>query len=404
MRLGVYADLVYRRDGEATYTDRAFILFVVGMASRLDELVLFGRVAPEPGRAPYELPAEVRVVPFPYYRRATDLAAVVRSLRGARRAFIRELDELDAVWIFGPYPVSFLLALLALRRGKPVFLGTRQDFPEYIRNRLPGARWRWAVGVAQVFEAAWKRLSRRAPAVVVGDALGASYAAAGGRVLPVGFSLIRDADLVTPEEAERRPWEGELRIVSVGRLDREKNPLLLAEILAELRARDPRWRLTAVGTGPLAGALRERAAELGVGDALELAGYVAAGPELWAHYRRANVFLHVSLTEGLPQVLFEAFAAGTPVVATDVGGVRAALADGAAGLLVPAANAGLAAAAVERLRDEPALRRELVEAGFARVRGETMDAALDRIAAFFADQAGDQPSARARRVRANSSS
>ena len=46
-------------------------------------------------------------------------------------------------------------------------------------------------------------------------------------------------------------------------------------------------------------------------------------------YRTADVFLHVSWTEGLPQVLFEAWAAGVPVVATAVGGVPAAAGDAA---------------------------------------------------------------------------
>jgi glycosyltransferase involved in cell wall biosynthesis len=403
MRLGVYADLVYRRDGDAVYTDRAFILFVAGLAERLDEVVLFGRLAPEPGRGPYALPRErLRLAPLPYYPRVSNLVGVLRSLAGARRTFLRELEDLDAVWIFGPYPVSLVFAALALRRRKRVFLGIRQDFPAYIANRLPGRRWAWAVGVAWAFEQAWRRLSRRAPAVVVGEALGDAYRRAGGTVLSTGFSLIRAADLAPVEEAVARPWAG--RIVTVGRIDREKNPLLLADVLERLRADDDRWTLTVVGTGPLEAALRERLRERGLDDAVELAGYVPAGAELWRLYRGANAFLHVSLTEGLPQVVFEAFAAGTPVVGTDVGGVGAALGDGAAGLLVPPEDAAAAARALERLRDDEQLRAELVREGLRRAEADTMDAALDRIAAFFAQAGGDQPSRPARRVRANSSS
>jgi glycosyltransferase involved in cell wall biosynthesis len=383
MRLGVYADLVYRRDEDGVSTDRAFVLFVVGLADHVDELVLLGRLDPVPGRSPYPIPDRVRMVPLPHYRRVTDLAGVLRSLRGARARFLEELEGLDAVWLFGPYPVSLVFALLALRRRKRVFLGVRQNFPEYVRHRLPSRRWRWAVAVARAFEWTWRRLARRAPAVVVGEENGRAYAAAGGRVLATGFSLVRDADVASDEEALSRSWDGpELRLLTVGRLDTEKNPLLLPEILAGLRARDDRWQLGVVGTGPLAAAVERRAAELGV--PVELHGYVPAGPELWALYRAAHVFLHVSLTEGLPQVLWEAHAAGTPVVATDVGGVRDALAGGASGLLVPPRDAGAAVAAVERLRLEPELRAGLVRAGLSAARGETMDAQLDRIARFFA--------------------
>lgn len=383
MRLGVYADLVYRRDGETLSTDRAFILFVTGLLERVDELVLFGRLHPERGRAPYALPAGVRFVPFPHYPRVTDLRGVLRSLRGARRAFRRELRELDAVWLFGPYPVSLVLARDALRSRTPLFLGVRQNFPEYVRNRLPSRRWLPAIAVAHAFELGFRRLARQAPAVVVGDDLGRAYGRSGARVLATGFSLIRDDDLVPEDDALARCWDGSrLRLLTVGRIDPEKNPLLLPEILAALRRSDPRWHLTVVGQGALEEELLERARELGVADALELRGYVANGPELWSLYREVNAFLHVSFTEGLPQVLVEAQAAGTPVVATDVGGVAAAVAGGR-GLLIPPGDASAAAAALERLRDEPGLRERLVRAGLEHAAGATMDAQLDRIAAFF---------------------
>src|SRR5204862_3697467 len=126
---------------------------------------------------------------------------------------------------------------------------------------------------------------------------------------------------------------------------------------------------------------------LGVADAIDLAGYVPSGEALWAHYRSSHAFLHVSLTEGLPQVLFEAQAAGIPIVATAVGGVGAALGDGAAGLLVPPSDAAAAARALERLRTDEGLRRELVTEGLRSVRDQTIDRQLDRIAAFLEEAA-----------------
>jgi glycosyltransferase involved in cell wall biosynthesis len=118
-------------------------------------------------------------------------------------------------------------------------------------------------------------------------------------------------------------------------------------------------------------------------DAVELAGYVSNGPTLWELYRASHAFLHVSLTEGVPQVLWEAQAAGLPVVATDVGGVAVALAG--TGLLVPPRNATAAVAALERIRTDPTLRRSLIEQGLENARRETMEAQLDRIAEMLGD-------------------
>ncbi len=69
------------------------------------------------------------------------------------------------------------------------------------------------------------------------------------------------------------------------------------------------------------GDLRARLDELGVADHADLLGYVPITGGLLDVYRSSHAFLHVSWTEGLPQTLFEAFAAGLPVVATAVGGV-----------------------------------------------------------------------------------
>jgi glycosyltransferase involved in cell wall biosynthesis len=85
----------------------------------------------------------------------------------------------------------------------------------------------------------------------------------------------------------------------------------------------------------------------------------------------------------LPQVLFEAKAAGLPIVATDVGGVSAALGDGAAGLLIPPDAAAAGAHALEALRDDPDLRERLIEAALSTVTTETMEAQLDRLTQFI---------------------
>ena len=88
------------------------------------------------------------------------------------------------------------------------------------------------------------------------------------------------------------------------------------------------------GEGDLRPALEQRIRELGVDDAVELRGYVPHDEGLAETYRKAHALAHVTWTEGLPQILYEAFAARLPVVATDVGGIREAVGDAA--LLVPA--------------------------------------------------------------------
>jgi glycosyltransferase involved in cell wall biosynthesis len=327
----------------------------------------------------------VQLVRLPDYGSLSRLAAVARAAFRTATAFWRGLGQVDVVWAFGPHPFQFLLVSLARLRGKTVVVGVRQDTPAYFRARLSSGRWKPILLGVNAMDTLHRLLARRIPATVVGTANAERYARGGSRVHVMAPSLVRASDVV--DRPYERDWSGELQLLTVGRIDPEKNPFLVAETLAALeRARPGRYRLRWVGVGPLAEPLRRRAEALGVGDRLELYGYVPFGPELLDLYRRAHVFVHVSLTEGVPQVLVEALASGTPVVATDVGGVASALEAGRAGLLVPPEDATALREAVERLSDDGELRARLVERGLELARGRTLEAEAGRVADFLRDR------------------
>ncbi len=375
LRLAVYCDFPYRRVDGRVHASDAFALFLDELARRVRGLTLVGRVDPRAGSAPYRL-EHAAFAELPFYEALTSPARSLRTMAASLRRFSRVLDDVDAVWLLGPHPLAIAFALLARARGRRVVLGVRQSMDAYMRSRHPGRRWLWAAGA--VLERAWRLLARRLPVVVVGPELAEQYRSA-RELLPATISLIRAAEI---DDGPRPEPSDEVRLLSVGRLDAEKNPLLLADILAALNDSDRRWRLTVCGTGALEDALADRLRALGVDDRAELLGYVPFDGGLADRYRESDLLLHVSWTEGLPQVLFEAFAAGLPVVATDVGGVRAAA--GGASELIGAGDADAAVAALRRLVDDPERREALVEAGRQLVRTHTVEAETGRIARFIA--------------------
>ena len=234
MKLAVYTDYVYRRTEGTVYAERAFALFLAALAPHVERLRLIGRLAPDGGRARYALPPEVELAPLPHYATLADPAAALGSLGRSFRRVWHALDDIDVVWVLGPYPHAIALVAVALCRRRSVVLGVRQDWPRYVRRRRPGRRWmHWS---ADVLEWIWRALARRLPVVAVGPELSAHYAHAPA-VLELVVSLVPAAELERP--AATRDYGGELSILSVGRLDEEKNPLLLADVLALLRRRRP---------------------------------------------------------------------------------------------------------------------------------------------------------------------
>ncbi len=378
MRLIVYTDYVYREVDGVVYAERAFALFLARLVDHFPELTIAGRLDAGDGPAHYRLPAAVRFVGLPHYASLSRPWAVGRTLASSLGRFWRQLDDSDGVWLLGPSPHAVAFAMIAKLRRRRLVLGVRQDYPTYVRSRRPNRRWMHHA--ADLLEFAWRALARVTPVVVVGPELARHYREAPER-LELVVSLISESDVEAGRQASARSYEGELRVLSVGRIDREKNPLLLAEILHLLRRAGPRWRLIVCGEGPLEQALRQRIAELGLSDHVEWRGYVPIDAGLLALYRASHVFLHVSLTEGMPQVLLEAFASGVPVVATAVGGVPEAVGDAA--LLIAPGDAAAATRAVQRAAEDPQLRAQLVAAGLRRAGQHSLEAELKRLAEFI---------------------
>jgi glycosyltransferase involved in cell wall biosynthesis len=378
-RLGVYTDYTYSVVRGTPYAERAFALFIAALAGKLSQVVVIGRLNPR-GESRYQL-GQVDLVPLPNYASLTHTRQAIRGMLGSLRPFWRALDDLDCVWILGPHPLAVVFASMARLRRRTVILGVRQESVAYMRSRHPNSRVRLAL--AWALETCFRALARRWPTVVVGPSLARTYAHGRG-VLEISVSLISEAEIGAGPAP--RSYSGELTALSVGRLETEKNPLALADVIATLRRIDDRWKLVVCGEGSMHVDLERRLEELGVADAVEVRGYVAHDAGLREEYRQAHALVHVSWTEGLPQVLYEAFAAELPVVATDVGGIREATGDAA--LLVPPGDPDGIAEQLARIGRDADLRARLVERGLEVVRAHTLESETTKVASFIEAAAG----------------
>lgn len=122
----------------------------------------------------------------------------------------------------------------------------------------------------------------------------------------------------------------DITFVHVARMMRQKNQALLLEAFAQARKQIPGLRLVMVGDGELRGELHRRADKEDLRGSVAFAGNVGNVRDYLA---QGDVFVLSSDYEGLPLSILEAMAAGLPILATDVGGVRDIVTDN--GFLIP---------------------------------------------------------------------
>lgn len=171
-----------------------------------------------------------------------------------------------------------------------------------------------------------------------------------------GDDAVVIANAVDVASADQAPLDGDPpHVLSAGRLKEPKDFVTLARALQLV---DVPFTAAIAGDGPdraaVEAALAGRAVVLG--ERSDVPALLAA----------ADVFVLSSTSEGMPMTVIEAMAAGLPVVASDVGGMRELVEHGVTGLLVPARDADALAGALADLLADPARRRAMGAAGHAR--------------------------------------
>lgn len=200
---------------------------------------------------------------------------------------------------------------------------------------------------------------------------------------PVDVERVRALARVPPAAWPQVP-PGAPAIVGVGRLSRARGFDVLVRALSRLAA-DANAHVVLVGEGPERTRLETLARSLGVADRFHAVGF---DENPWSYMRRADVLAVPSRTEGIPDVVNEAHALGTPVVAARCSdSVGEALEEGAAGVLVQPDDPALLADALTRTLEDGALAARLITGGRRRVTTLEPGSLIDRFAQHVATTA-----------------
>jgi glycosyltransferase involved in cell wall biosynthesis len=171
-------------------------------------------------------------------------------------------------------------------------------------------------------------------------------------------------------------------VLAVGRLSKEKGHIDLLDAIALIRAaRDCAGiRFILVGDGPERAVLQQRSHELGLADCVVFTGHQE---DMGIYYGLADAFVLPSHSEGSPNVLLEAMAAGLPIVSTDAGGAAELVSDGNTALVVERQAPQALSHALSALLDDRDLAGRLGKAARCAAREYTPEAYTRSLAGIY---------------------
>lgn len=207
------------------------------------------------------------------------------------------------------------------------------------------------------------------------------------RIPPARIVVVPDG---LPADAFRdgpSPGEPPFRLLHVGAFDGMKGQEIALAVLDGLVAGGFEAEMAFLGDGPARARVEARATELGLRSRCRFEGVVVDVPDRLA---RSHLLLLPSSAEAVAYVLYEAMAAGCPVLAHDVGGVSETLDSGRAGALVPTLDPVAWVGAAAGLLSDGAARRALVAEGRRRANELRIEETARRVEAVFLEAVAER--------------
>jgi len=376
LRLGFHYHIPAYQDEQGSYrTAGEQGVFLDSLASQCDTLIcfLYSPLAHESSYMSYALHApNITLVNLGPHHSIPQRLIRMRQVTTQLSAW---LGQLDVLLLRGPSPLLPTFAQGA--RGLPVALLIVGDYSAGI-NSVIDTGWRRAL--IRLF-ANWNghqqlKVARKALTFVNSQKL---YGDMQQAQVP-DLKLVQTTTLTEADFYEREDTcaTTPIRLLYTGRIVRAKGLFEMVDAVAWLVQHGQDVVLNLLGqTGQDAtlSQLEQYAHEKGVGDRVRYHGYKTVGPDLFAYYQDADIYLIASLNnfEGFPRTIWEALAHSLPVVATRVGSIPQFLDDQRTALLVEPQDSVALGQAVLRIISDPSLRQALIKNGYDLVRHNTLE-------------------------------
>ena len=299
----------------------------------------------------------------------------LRSAGSALRAYrtlTRGVDIIDA-WTVPAYTLAGLARPFA---SAPVVIAGRRSQPDVHRTRTRLRELMRSVAM------------RHMDAVVANSQAAATAAVKVEHIDPARIRVIRNAvvQVDTPPDvrvALRQSWhvsDEDVVVACIATLQVGKGHDLILKIASRLRHTHPELHYVFVGDGPLRESIESDIRSSGLKDIVTIESGQSDARQIYGAF---EIVIQASVSEGLPNAVLEAAAAGRAIIATNVGGTSEVITSEREGILVKKESPGEMEAALVRLAGDPELRTRLGAAAQERARNFSLERLVAQTSALY---------------------
>jgi glycosyltransferase involved in cell wall biosynthesis len=384
MNLSVFLNIKFYFDGTNYTADERYFEFWVSFTEYFERVILCVPVLESVNRkGKFRVTIDedkIKICHLPFYSDSIQLYK--RSpflINKLRRILSDNISQWDVVGAVVPNLIGLFSLFVAKRHSKACFAYVRGNHKKAMNYEFEGPKKWIAYIIACSLEIVLKKLALNTLTFTVGKESYNILRRKDNPVFDIVVSLISIRDIKKEVLGASNRLQ-KVRILYVGWIEPWKGVGYLIEGLNQLKNKyGCDFTLTIVGSGSTALDLRKKVQTLGLSDSVRFTGYIPYGPDIIEFYRKSDLFVLPSLSEGVPKTILETMANGVPIIATSVGGIPEIIKNGVNGVLVPPADSTAIADAIFRCINGGELRANLAKNGLETIKEYTLEKQRDKI-------------------------
>ena len=374
MKLTIIPLRIFAFDGKTYWGQDLFANYFEKLSSFFDELIICALVIRQDlgehvdhtkYSTPFKSKHKIVFCELPYGEKNQSLISTVKRYIKSAKIIFREMRQWDLVYIFMPGYLGLITYCIAKLFTKTIVTYIAGDWKEVLRYAYPDQN-----GLAKIVAYVNACLADIAVRMIV---KGSIFTLAAGESLYKRYktskkTIYKRIPIINMSEEHLfcRPDTCQQNLINclfVGSLSFGKGITYLLEAIAQLKKEEFNVVLHIVGSGELRESLEINAENLGISESVKFRGYITNGPELFKIYRKCDIFILPTLSEGFPRVLYEAMGQSIPIITTNVGGIPDLMKHRKNALLVPPKSSSAIANSIKELAANKELRQYLIKNG-----------------------------------------